>query len=407
MCTDKKLIMGTARFGFRDKKSKTIYFFYRNGEPVHVRWSTKIKIIERKHWDNKNQKIRETNNERGAYSKNAELRKIMRFFDDQFPQNKTETELTELLNQKFKNKKDNLSETIEKRAEKKMELFEYFKSVIDNDVTKKTKSTYQNCYNYLKRYNKNLTFDDINLSFYDNFTRFLKSARTTQKGKPLPNGYGTNTRACAFKVLKTVMRKSYNRNLHSNRSYNLEGFKVEFEEGEQIYLSDEKLTKIIDLKLEKQELIDARKYFIIGCYSSLRIGDVLRVDENFFNGDMIIYVPSKGDKPTNRNKPISVPANSKIKAIISGGLPKIEYRNDEFNKLIKELCRLANIEEYQEVASHTMRRSFCVNAYKSGMDLEDVSFLMGHSSTRVTRNYLKINNTERAELLQEKHAFLK
>lgn len=394
--------MSTERFDLR-KNSNIIYLYYRNGRKVNLRYSTRIKIINPKHWDKKNQKIRESKNERGAFGKNTELRKIMRFFTDSFPDNKSEKELKKLLDDEFRKPH---TKPIEVENDK-IELFEYFKSVIDNDITKSTKSSYQNSYNHLKRFNDKLTFADIDLNFYDNYTKFLRTVRTTHKGKTLPKGYAPNTIAASIKVLKTVMGKAYKRSLHSNRSYSLDEFKVEFEEGEHLYLDDSEIDKIIALELENIELIDTRKYFIIGCYSGLRISDVLRLNENFFNDDMIVITPFKGDRTTKKNKPLTISVNTKIKDIISDGLPKTNFHNDAFNKNIKKLCELAGISVFNEVTSHTMRRSFASNASLSGVSDDDISFFLGHSNTRITRNYIKISDTTKAKLIQKRNDFLK
>lgn len=394
--------MSTERFNLRTG-SNTIYLYYRNGRGINFRWSTKIKVINQKNWIEKNQKIRDNKIEIGAYGKNAELRNIMSFFIKCFPNNKTKPELKKILDDEFRNSKEKISD----EQPEKMQLFNYFKDIINNDISKATKSSYQNSYNHLERYNNKLTFDDIDLNFYDNYTRFLKSVKTTHKGKPLQDGYSANTIAASIKVLKTVMGKAYKRSLHSNRSYSLDEFKVEFEEGEQIFLSEEEINKTLELNLDELDLIDTRKYFIIGCYSSLRISDVLRLDEDFFDEDMIKIKMFKGDKPTKKNKLITIPVNSKIRTVIANGLPKRKFNYHTFNKNIRKLCELAGIEKHSEVSSHTMRRSFCTNAYNSGIDLEDVSFLMGHSSTRITRNYLKLSNSDRAKRLKEEHSFLK
>ncbi len=66
---------------------------------------------------------------------------------------------------------------------------------------------------------------------------------------------------------------------------------------------------------------------------------------------------------------------------------------------------LTKIENSSEVAAHTCRRSFATNALHASADINDISYLMGHSSTRVTLLYLKLPNTEREILVQGKMIF--
>ncbi len=48
------------------------------------------------------------------------------------------------------------------------------------------------------------------------------------------------------------------------------------------------------------------------------------------------------------------------------------------------------------VTNHTARRSFCTNAYKSGMPTIDIMSISGHKSERIFLNYIKVTEDERA-----------
>jgi Phage integrase family len=59
---------------------------------------------------------------------------------------------------------------------------------------------------------------------------------------------------------------------------------------------------------------------------------------------------------------------------------------------------------YKLVASHSARRSFCINAYKSGMPSQDIMAISGHKSEKVFLNYVKVEKTENAKRIA-KHSF--
>jgi len=50
--------------------------------------------------------------------------------------------------------------------------------------------------------------------------------------------------------------------------------------------------------------------------------------------------------------------------------------------------------KYELVSSHTARRSFCTNAYKSGMDSLAIMQLSGHKTEKSFLTYIKIGNEE-------------
>jgi hypothetical protein len=63
-----------------------------------------------------------------------------------------------------------------------------------------------------------------------------------------------------------------------------------------------------------------------------------------------------------------------------------------------------NSKKFELVANHTARRSFCTNAYLSGMPTIDIMAISGHSSEKVFYNYIKASHLERAEKIG-KHKF--
>ena len=61
--------------------------------------------------------------------------------------------------------------------------------------------------------------------------------------------------------------------------------------------------------------------------------------------------------------------------------------------------------KYQLITNHTGRRSFCTNAYLSGMPAIDIMAISGHTSERVFYNYIKVNDLQRAIKISENKFF--
>ena len=61
--------------------------------------------------------------------------------------------------------------------------------------------------------------------------------------------------------------------------------------------------------------------------------------------------------------------------------------------------------KHELISNHTSRRSFCTNAYFSGMPTLDIMAISGHTSEKVFLNYIKITDDERALKISENSFF--
>ena len=127
------------------------------------------------------------------------------------------------------------------------------------------------------------------------------------------------------------------------------------------------------------------------------------------------YIYLQQDKT---GKWIYIPLDLRVRAILTkyhGKLPHI-YDQD-LNERIKVIGRLlgwrenAGITErhgmmevptqkmfYECMMTHTARRTFATNAYKRKISLSSIMVITGHSSEKMLRKYLKLDNEERAIL---------
>jgi site-specific recombinase XerD len=159
-----------------------------------------------------------------------------------------------------------------------------------------TKKNYFQTINHLKSfkdiskaYKRNqLTFNEINLDFYEQFYSYLE--KHVELGK---NTIGTH-----FKNIKVFMKQAFERNLHKNQIFRLSGFKVVSEETDAPYLSVTELNKIYELDLSgnpKYEKI--RDLFIVGCWTGLRYSDWSQVHrDNIFNKNYLRLKTIKGER---------------------------------------------------------------------------------------------------------------
>lgn len=105
---------------------------------------------------------------------------------------------------------------------------------------------YRTCYNRLKEYFKSssVPFDKIDMKFYEAFSQHLIS-----------KNLAANTIATQWKLIKAVMQSAFVACLHSNEKFR--HFKKKMENADTIFLSEEELNKIYELR-QSQRLLPYR-----------------------------------------------------------------------------------------------------------------------------------------------------
>lgn len=118
-----------------------------------------------------------------------------------------------------------------------------------------------------------------------------------------------------------------------------------------LYLSPFELEKIKKANLIGEALQNARKWLLLGCNIGQRGGDLLRLTKNNFvtrNGLEVIEL-----KQQKTGKQVTIPILDETREIIKDGLPRsIAIQN--FNNYIKDICKIAEINELTEGAKITM-----------------------------------------------------
>lgn len=243
------------------------------------------------------------------------------------------------------------------------------------------------------------TFEELDLNFYDTFINYLQGCN-----------YKQNTIGRNIKTLKTILNQATNEGVNNNLQY--KQFKVITETPENIYLNFEELEKIQAVELPNN-LNNSRNLFLVGCYTGLRFSDCIRLTPEHIQENFIKITQQK------TGKPVVIPLQNQIKSILKQGEIK-KISNQKLNQHLKEICRLAGIEEtiiktttqggktctntfkkYELVTTHTARRSFATNLYLAGVPSITIMKVTGHKTETAFLKYIKISEQENAKLLQE------
>lgn len=296
---------------------------------------------------------------------------------------------------------------------------------------------------YQEKRHKIIDFDDVTLDFYDDWRRFfLEKKNKAGESKP----YSPNTIGKHVKNLKIFLYAAKEMKLTTTTEFESSRFSADSVDVENVYLTDEQVQEMYETDFEDEKTIEklmkqapsdeerdamkdqltrrtpkllneAKDIFTVGCLTGQRVSDYKRINESMYRklSDDNEYIYLQQDKT---GKWIYIPLDLRVRAILTkyhGKLPHI-YDQD-LNERIKVIGRLlgwrenAGITErhgmmevptqkmfYECMMTHTARRTFATNAYKRKISLSSIMVITGHSSEKMLRKYLKLDNEERAIL---------
>ena len=275
------------------------------------------------------------------------------------------------------------------------------------------KTTQNHLIEFQKVYNRRIDFDTIDLDFYDEFVQFFndKNSKANTIGKNVKN-------------LKVFLNEAAERGYHNNMIFRHKKFKVQEEDTDQIYLTEEEILKIYNLDLTNKRRLDrVRDIFVAACYTGLRFADLNQINVNNIKeeatGNLLKVMTRK------TGETVVIPLNDIVKIILeknNGELPRIPT-NQKFNESLKDLGELAEINEkipitstkgglpdsesvpkYIKITTHTARRSFSTNAFLADIPVISIMKITGHRTEKSFLKYIRIDNEENAKKLLN-HSF--
>ncbi|WP_179020583.1 tyrosine-type recombinase/integrase [Winogradskyella forsetii] len=425
------------RFKLRKgKKGATIIAELRSGTNLRIRQATQFVIPQNsiKYWDTTNQMVKIPNDIPESTEINVRLSKIRTDIYASVPKrladkNTGKAKLKEIVNNIIcpciinESKRDN--ET------KYYGVLDYFKHYVDfystngspftgSPLSPGTLRTYKNAMSFLKKYlnkkkTKDFRFEDIDKDFYYDYIQY---------GQEL--GYSKNYIGSIIQKLKTIVQAAYDEGIHKNVEFRKRYFKKFSEEINHPYLTKTELMGLSGLKIEDTELDTIRDVFLIACFTGLRISDLMRFLKDprveMFNGKKHIHIVQG-----KTGKPVFIPLNNVILDILdkrNGNFPPYVHMNTinrEIKRLLKKCGVIApymiektvggksssvTLPKYKLISCHSARRSFCTNAYNSGVPLQDIMVFSGHGSEKMLLLYIKASAKEKARRASD-HPFFR
>ena len=253
--------------------------------------------------------------------------------------------------------------------------------------------------NKLKQHSPKLKFNDIDISFIHRYELYLKSI-----------GNSVNTINLNLSVIRTIYRAAIKSGIVTQLNDPFIHYKFKVESSQKEKLSEPHIGALKDLDLKKGSwLWHTRNYFLASYYmAGMRFADVCMLTTKNIQDNRIRYVMSK----TGRR--VSLPISDGLKAILqeydafnktpgdfllpllhkgrdystpaklSSG---IASKNTIVNKNLKILADMIGFDG--KLTFHIARHSFADISRKKGVNVYDISKLLGHSSISITEQYLR------------------
>lgn len=246
---------------------------------------------------------------------------------------------------------------------------------------------------------QDISFNDINLAFYEDFKKYLRET-----------GVGRSGVSNHIKCLKKFMQLGLDLDLHKNLAFKARAFKAErIQPNDKIYLSTDEIQAMADLDLTgRPSLEKERDRFLVSYYLVLRYGDSVRISEgNITSHGGHYYYKNIAEKTDSVSfvpiKPAALEIIRKHNYDLSGDT------NQEANRKLKTIATLAgiltntagpggHIPKSTLVTTHTARRSAATNLLLSGVPLSEIMQLGGWKFEATLKQYLLAGGIKLAQL---------
>ena len=289
-------------------------------------------------------------------------------------------------------------------------------------------------------YKKDLRFSDLNESGLTGWVHYLrdeKKLKTPRKKKGERKEYDqedvtglkNSTIRKKLDYLAWFLNWATDHGHNTNMTYKTFRPTLKATQKKVIYLSKQELEQLKQLNIPRgyAHLEAIRDVFLFCCFSGLRHSDAYNLRRNDIKGDHIEITTVKTADS------ISIELNGVTRSILEKykdcdfarqkALPVIQ--NQPMNRELKELCRLAGIneqirittytgnqrkdeikEKWELVGTHTGRRTFIVNCLSLGIPPNVVMKWTGHSDYKSMKPYIDIVDSIKASEMKKMDSLL-
>ncbi len=243
-----------------------------------------------------------------------------------------------------------------------------------------------------------ITFENIDLNFYDKFVRYCIQNKE----------FKNNTIQSKKKHLASFLNWAMQRNYHKNNQY--KQFKAKSETIDIVTLTFNELMRLNNLDLEENSIqYHIRNLFCLSCFTGARYSDIMNLKfEDISNNTW--HLRTKKTKDI-----IEIPLIASALVIIekykntNQNFPKID--KNKYNIELKNIAKMAGLDapvtiveykgavrfesikpKFELVTSHMGRRTFVTLSLEKGMRPEIVMKITGHKDYKTFKRYIEITD---------------
>jgi len=242
-----------------------------------------------------------------------------------------------------------------------------------------------------------LTLKELRINFIDEFNTFMK----------LHYGNDQNTTCKHLKNLKTYLKYAVAMDWLSKSPFT--EFKASYKSKEKPYLSLEELHRLEIKSFDIYRIQLVKDLFLIQCYTGLSFADLAGLNGgNVTTGiDGNLWIIKNRLKTDVRS---AIPLLPKALGLIVKYNPNYKvavdkqllpmYNIQRYNAYLKEIADLCGITKV--LSSHAGRRTFASTvALSNGISIESISQMLGHTSTKITHQYARVNDLKVAAEMEK------
>jgi integrase len=220
-----------------------------------------------------------------------------------------------------------------------------------------------------------LRVQQVDYSFAKKYERWLQH-----------RGNQINTVGGKMKKLKAVIHYAMNKGFLEKDP--LTAVKVSIKKSGRVALTTGELLHL-QQQLTNKSLTDGHRQtlrnFLFSCYTGLRYGDLKTLRHSDIKNNIIKIDMHK------TGTPVSVPVSSHARALLQhmpGGRCFHVFTNEASNRHLKDIADIAGIEKV--LTFHVSRHTFATISLQLGIGIKVVSEILGHSSVKITEQYLHL-----------------
>ena len=332
--------------------------------------------------------------------------------EGKFSTDRLQEEMREYLNQ-LNGKRTIKGENGEVLTDKFLDFYKKYLRSIERvkgiSTLKSHTSTLANLVEFEKYWHRRITFEKVGLGFYYDYIAFNQDVK-----KHKPNYIGKH-----IKNIKVVLNEATELKINTNLEFKSRKFVAPSEDVYNIYLNEEELQKIWEHDFSNDKRLEnARDLFLIGCWTGLRYSDFSQLTSanyKVIDGRHCVSIKTQktGDK-------VDIPLLPPLRAVLQKyegtrtGFPR-NISGQKLNDYLKEIGEAVGFSEsilenstqgkakvskqrpkYELMCTHTARRSFATNMYKTGVSTIYIMRITGHRTEKNFLKYIKMSTEETA-----------